>query len=357
MPNNTQERSFYPDFLRVIAIFEVILLHLIASKFGTLNPESYEWQVLNFYDGLSRWPVPIFIMVSGMFLLDFRRYSENVTENFHRIAKKNILRMVIALVFWSTFYLYFEMFLSGQFDPSPIKLGSFLFRNVKYHLWFLYLIIGLYIMTPFLQLLVKNLSKKDFELLLIILAISSCGYDLINVCLDFFVNRTLFIRSEVPELGGYVIYFLAGYYFAHFEISKKTRIIFYILAIVSFLFSICSNSAFAIISGKAKEFIFQCKLLNVMFPAFGIFIFVKNSFTNLKDNSKFKNIITKLSGLSFGIYLIHVAVLDVIVKKLQITTLCFNPIISVPLLNIAIFLISTILAWIISKIPILRKVI
>lgn len=347
------KRLLYPDFLRVIAIFAVIVIHVVANEFYAFKPNTYEWQVFNFYDGLVRWCVPVFIMVSGMFLLDFRRYSENVSENFNRILKKNIFRICIVLIFWSIFYLCFDMFLNDDFNFDITKLSTFLFKSTKYHLWFLYLIIGLYFITPFLQVLVRNLNKKDFELLLIVLAISCCAYDFINVILSFFLNKTLYIRSQIPELSGYLIYFLAGYYFANFEISKKSRIIFYILAIFGLIFTIYANSLFSMYHESKKDFFYAYKLINTMFVSFGIFIWVKNLFINLKNTSKFTKIITKLSSLSFGIYLVHVAILDIIFKSFEITA----HVVMIPLLSIVVFIISASLAFIISKIPILQKVI
>ena len=354
---HTPQRVFYPDFLRVIAIFAVIFLHVAANKWYAFKPDTFQWQVFNFYDGLVRWCVPVFVMVSGMFLLDFRRYSESVSENLGRILKKNIFRLSITLIVWSIFYLYFDMFLNGKFDTNPVRLTDFLFESTKYHLWFLYMIIGLYFLAPFLQVLVRNLSKKDFELLLIVLAIFCCGYDFINVFLKFFLNKTLYFRSNVPEFSGYLIYFLAGFYFANFEISKRTRTIFYIFAIIGVFFATYVNSEFALQHEKKKDFFYAYKLLNTMFVSFGVFIFFKNLFAKFQNNGKFAKIITKLSALSFGIYLIHVAILDFIVKKMQITTTTLNPIIMVPLLSLSVFVISAILAFIISKIPILRKVV
>lgn len=354
---HTPQRVFYPDFLRVFAIFAVVVIHVAAIGQDKMQPQSYEWQMVNFYNGLSRWCVPVFVMVSGMFLLDFRRYSENMGENFSRILKKNVLRLSIALIVWSIFYLYFDMFLSNKFDTDPLRLIDFLFKNTKYHLWFLYMIIGLYFLAPFLQVLVRNLNKKDFELLLILLAIFCCGYDFINVFLKFFLNKTFHFRGNVPEFSGYAIYFLAGYYFANFEISKKTRTVFYILAFISLAITIGFNSYFATHATKGREFIFTYRLLNVMFVSFGIFIFFKNLFAKFQNNCKFVKLITKLSALSFGIYLIHAAIRDIFIIKLQITNITLNPIIMILLLSIAIFTISAILAFVISKIPILRKVV
>ena len=154
-----------------------------------------------------------------------------------------------------------------------------------------------------------------------------------------------------------MIYFLAGFYFANFEISKKTRTIFYILAIIGLIFATYVNLEFALHHDKKKDFFYGYKILSTMLTSFGIFIFFKNLFANFQNNGKFVKLITKLSALSFGIYLIHVAVWEIIWKKLQITTLSLNPIISVPLLSLAVFAISALLAFILSKIPILRKVV
>lgn len=354
---HTPQRVFYPDFLRVIAIFAVVAIHVIANKWYAYKPDTSTWQVLNFYEGFVRWGVPVFMMISGMFLLDFRRYSKSVSENFWRIFKKNIIRMLVVLIFWSIFYIYFDMFLTNKFDTNPTKLTDFLFRSTKYHLWFLYLIIGFYIIAPFLQILVKNLSKKDFELLLIVLAICCCAYDFINIFLKFFLNKTLYFRVFNPELAGYLIYFLAGFYFANFEISRKTRIIFYILAIIGVIITIYGNLLFALNHEQQKDFFYHRKLLNTMFVSFGIFIFIKNIFVNFDANNIFGKFILSLSKLTFGIYLIHIVVLDIFTKKLSITPITLDPIIMVPLLSLAVFVISALLAFILSKIPILRKVV
>ncbi|MBP3207682.1 MAG: acyltransferase family protein, partial [Campylobacter sp.] len=354
---HTPQRVFYPDFLRVIAIFAVILIHVAANKQWEVSANTYEWQIFNFYNGLSRWCVPVFIMVSGMFLLDFKRYRESVSENFQRIFRKNIIRISLVIVFWSIFYIYFDMFLVNKFDTNPLKAMSFLFQQSKYHLWFMFMIVGLYFLAPFLQVLVKNLTKKDFELLLILLAIFCCGYNFINVFLNFFINKTLYFRDNVPEFSGYLIYFLAGFYFANFEISNKTKKRFYFLTILFLVITISLNSYFALHNSKDREFIYTYRTLNVMFVSFGIFILFKNLLANANTKSKICKFITYLSSLSFGIYLIHVAVLDTFTKKIGLTTLTLNPIIMVPLLSLAVFAISALLAFILSKIPILRKVV
>lgn len=69
---NTQaaNRTVYFDYLRVFAIFAVIILHISASNWHTTDVNGFEWQVFNFFDSITRWCVPIFIMISGSLFLN-----------------------------------------------------------------------------------------------------------------------------------------------------------------------------------------------------------------------------------------------------------------------------------------------
>lgn len=66
----TGGRLAYADLLRVTAMLAVIVLHLAGSQLGNVPVGSVEFHVLNAYGGLTHWCVPVFVMLSGMFLLD-----------------------------------------------------------------------------------------------------------------------------------------------------------------------------------------------------------------------------------------------------------------------------------------------
>ena len=55
----------YFDWLRVLATFGVMVLHVAAQNWLSVGIESFEWNAFNFYDSLERWTVPVFVMVSG----------------------------------------------------------------------------------------------------------------------------------------------------------------------------------------------------------------------------------------------------------------------------------------------------
>lgn len=91
------ERKIYCDYLRIIATFAVVVLHVSASNWCSTDVNGMEWQAFNFYDSIVRWSVPIFVMISGSLFL-----GRDIP--IKRIYEKYILRMIIAFIFWSVFY-------------------------------------------------------------------------------------------------------------------------------------------------------------------------------------------------------------------------------------------------------------
>ena len=95
----SKNRIIYLDILRILATFAVIIIHVCSQNWNKVAPSSYEWNVFNFFSGISRWAVPIFVMISGTLFLDNRR---NI--NIKKLYTKNILRIITAFIFWSLFY-------------------------------------------------------------------------------------------------------------------------------------------------------------------------------------------------------------------------------------------------------------
>lgn len=133
-----EERKIYFDFLRIFATFAVIILHVSAQNWHTTDINSFEWNIFNFYDSIVRWGVPIFVMISGALFL-------NKNQSIKKIYTKNILRIIIAFIFWSL--IYTVLFSKGL----SIKTMIINFFEGYYHMWFLFMIVGLYMITPFIK--------------------------------------------------------------------------------------------------------------------------------------------------------------------------------------------------------------
>ena len=151
-PNHDCEgRIVWPDVLRTVAVAAVIMLHAAAVGFdGRFGARTVSWQVCNLYDSLVRFSVPVFVMVSGMFLLNPEREYD-----LKKLYLSKILRIATAFLFWASFYLMVVLIVTSvQGKPSSGEYG-YLYIIMQeaagghYHLWFLFMIAGLYMVTPF----------------------------------------------------------------------------------------------------------------------------------------------------------------------------------------------------------------
>lgn len=91
------KRKIYCDYLRLIATFAVVVLHVSASNWYGADVHGLAWQSFNFYDSATRWSVPIFVMISGALFL-----GREIP--IKKIYSKYILRLVIAFFTWNLFY-------------------------------------------------------------------------------------------------------------------------------------------------------------------------------------------------------------------------------------------------------------
>ena len=157
-------RIVYMDVLRVIACFSVIMIHS-SAQYVVKDIGSFNFWVGNIFDGLARIGVPLFIMISGALMLD-----KNYQFSTQKIIK-HIIRMIVFFVFWSVLYCFiFNIVGSKIIKHESIDIIKIIGSLIKghYHLWFVYLIIGLYLIVPLLRLWVNDTNKKYVEYFIIL---------------------------------------------------------------------------------------------------------------------------------------------------------------------------------------------
>ena len=99
LPTASRHRIPYIDALRVWASVAVNAIHVCAQNWYVTDPLSWEWQVLNAFDSAVRWPVPVFIMISGVLFLDGEKQV-----SIERLYGKTIPRIIALILFWSSAY-------------------------------------------------------------------------------------------------------------------------------------------------------------------------------------------------------------------------------------------------------------
>lgn len=365
-----RKRTVYVDLLKIFASLGVIFIHVGALGWYTLPSYSWDWQIMNMWHDIFRWPVPLFVMLSGMFTIKYYDLEQPLKISVGKIIKK-IIHIYCALIFWTIFYnIFYPIILSyniKEFFSNPKLFLNFneiirypynAISGVSwYHLWFLYMIIGLYLLTPIAKIFVINCKRNYFEyFLIIVFIIGMCIplYNLFNSKIDIpLLPRKIYI--SIPELSGYFGYYLAGYFFSEYKLPKKINYCIYILGVLSTIFTIIGTSFISIKMNILNQTLLQPLTPNIMIQTIAIFIFFKNNFENTNYSNIAYKIITHAGKCSFGIYLVHDFMIRFVINYFGITWNTYNPIISVPIICILVFLLSYIVTLIISRIPILKK--
>lgn len=332
------DRLIYADVLRVIATIAVIFIHISAAWMTSDIIGTSAWSIMNIYNIIARFSVPMFVMLSGMFLLDPQKQV-----SYKDIFFKYILRCLVALIVWGTFYNLTDLHGITNISIATLfdSLVHTLMAKTHYHLWFLYLIMGLYLVTPIIRFFIKRATKKR----LVVFLISAFLITLIMSLL----SQDYTIAARVKMIVGYIAYYVLGYYLKSYDVKNKLAI--YVVGVISIIISIIMNDHFARAYDLINIPFFNDNLgVNTLFVAIAIFVFFKS--LDLKENK----IITLLAKISFGIYLSHDYFISILVS-LGFSTLTFTPLIMIPLFVAIVFLGAFIVAYVIRKIPYIGKMI
>lgn len=336
------KRLIYLDVLRILAAFAVVMIHTTAL-YVTYIPDTepfIEWGIYIFFNNSSRWAVPVFTMISGSLFLD-----NNKTLKIRIFYKKNIFRIITAYIFWILIYALYN-------KPNSIED---LVENA-YHLWFLPMLIGLYMITPILRKITEDKKITLYFLILSILFVI-----IFPTLFEFELFKGFEVIYEQFTRGfciKYSFYFIAGYYLANKNFSKKITVLVYSLGIISLLMLPVLTIYSSLNNNKFYSNFMENFSIPVIFQSIFVFILIKNicnkKHSNSKTNSKITKFIINLSKYTFGIYLVHVLILDILTDFGIIPIPC-HVIISPLITNFLVFLISLLISAILNHIPILKK--
>ena len=336
------KRIPYLDFLRCLAICFVVVLHSITSTL--VNPVFYQcstWYLCMLITPFVRTGVPLFFMISGYLLL--RRPS---TEHIGDFYRHNIPKLVIPLTVWNLIYYAHET-ISGQ-HPIEIKqfLSRFFNQGVSYHMWFIYTLVGIYLLCPFLKRMIDHCTTRQLVLLLGIIMFPTTFRPILNQILPVY----LFFFS--PLMEGYLGYFLLGYLLGREQFQKKVRILIYLGGVAGYAACLFGNLVQASPEGIALP-MNGGYMLNHYLLAASLFVFFRTWFeTRTNRLEKWSGLLTRASNLAFGVYWIHVLILNVLTPLLHWNISLFPLLIAQTTLTL---LLSFLFSAIISAIPILRR--
>ncbi|WOV84916.1 acyltransferase family protein [Sporosarcina jeotgali] len=339
------KRLVYLDWLRILAALAVVTIHVSAGVV-TDNAQDYEspWMAGNFYEAISRWAVPMFVMISGALMLSSTREITIVS-----FLKKKLAKILIPLIAWSIIYYANEV----RKGEIPFSIQDFIKRlatdDIMYHLWFLYMIAGLYIITPLLKILIQHAKRKDIEYFLILWLFAS----VFSKWLEYFIGYSF--KIELFFVTHYIGYYVLGYYLFTFDFHAKWKNIMYIGGFIGFITTFFMTYHESLkLDEPLEQFWYDEHSPNVLLMVIALFMLFKSTKIG---NAKLPWVGTVISHASFGIYLIHVLVMQTLYQQFEFVWINLHPIIGIPYKVLLVVTISTLLVFIIKKIPVLRWII
>lgn len=319
---NEQARDYRLDMLRVIALAMIILMH-------TPLPDSAPAYVLS---GISYFTSPgigLFFMISGALLLG----NSLSTKQF---LQKRFTKILFPTIFWTLFYLFFKYF-NGQLSVTDLLrsvLSIPFSAQGRSVLWFMYTLAGLYLLTPILSQWIRNASKREIEFYLFLWTIT---------LLYPYLEQILIINEETSGLlyyfSGYLGYFLLGFYLTKHYKNKLTHLILALSVAIVIPIVIYQN----------KEVVDIYRMLwylslPVALMAFSWFVVIRRC-----PNRKM-TLLSEVSKLSFGIYLIHIFVMRNVLYSIEFIREMPGAL-QIPLVSISTFIMSFLVVWLISRVP------
>lgn len=337
------------DLLRILAAFSVVMLHSAGQKWHTLPVSNLEWQVADAWDALFRFGVPIFVMISGAIFL-------NRDIGIRRLYAHNILRLMAVYWVWSGIY--------GMYDCRSFDLRAAGWKVVakemltgRYHLWFLPMIVGIYMLYPVLRSWVKNTEKENLQYFLSLFLIFQIGMSTLSALNKTFLIRYLADLVDIAELGmacSYVGYFVWGYYLARFGIPDRWRRILYACVIPSALLNIALDRYLSVRAGAPAGEIYDSYGAFTFVVVTALFLFFTKGMGEVRDSGLAARAIRELSDATLGIYVMHIGFLEILEAHGIDSTLLPN-IVGIPLLALGCFVACAILAAILRRIPLVGR--
>jgi len=300
----TSKRYFGIDLIRVVACFLVMQTHAgeiyyIEDNGDLIRNEKNIWPGI--FNSLARVCVPLFVMISGYLLLPMKTdYSTFLKKRFTRVS----FPFIAFCIFYDIYY-----YIRGVIDVKTMLINiPKIFINYGSelgHLWFMYMIMGVYLLIPIFSPWIKSAKKEHFYFYFVIWLISSfsCYIHLAfpQIWGEVYWNNNTVVQGFIGDFG----YAVLG---AFIKLHLKEKNL-YILGIILYLIG-SGFTMFGFLYRREEattceeiEVTWKFDSINVVIATFGVFLLLRK--VECK-NEKVVKIFNDIALKSYGMYLIHI---------------------------------------------------
>ena len=347
-------RKQFLDVLRVLATCAVVLMHVLTGATdvtdASIVPE-YRSLLLSVMD-LVTWCVPIFLLISGYLFLNPER-----TLTYPVMIKKYCRRIALAILLFGVPYAASELVVAERtfrIRMIPEALKMTLMGHTWSHMWYLYLLFFLYLVTPLLKKVLRVLPVWGVAAVMAVIFLGSSVAPFLNKVLD--VNSI----PVLPDGGVYFLYYLCGYFFAVREVCVDKGRNVWLTAAVAVL------ALGMILSRTLAGFSIQMAYNYPFTVLLAVLLFAAGWNGSIK---KYRIPWQEAGALSFAVYLVHPVYVNLLYKFVKITpftvleqcgvqSVVAGQAVLILLLAafcLVVLALATATAWMLRKIPVLRK--
>ncbi len=298
-----KERIVYLDVIRIIACLMVILMHSPMPGLGAPGP------VLTGISFVTAPCIGLFFMVSGALLLP-------VKVPMKEFYNRRLSRVVWPIVIWSLFYIFIALVKGDLVVPDLPKILFSIPFSAQGNgiMWFMYTLIGLYLISPLISPWLEKASKCEIEFVLL-LWIVTLLYPIISSYV--FVDETP--KGMLYSFSGYAGYYLFGYYLRKHspKVNWTIKVLMIIVPVI-----ICGITLY---KGVEVDFyrLFWYLSIFVVVMAAGWFLLIKDLITGKRSAALSSGGFSQtISNLCFGTYLIHIIIMRDVLWRIPLIGSC-----------------------------------
>ncbi len=285
------------DIMRIIAAFAVVLFHSASYFQYTGQSDSIFVQAVNI---ICRFPVPVFFMISGRYMLDGNR-------SIAYIIKKSVQTLLIIWVV-SAIYTIIDVINGAVVFKSIGEAAGYIIAGPE-HLWYLYAIICLYLATPMLAVFAQHSSRRSFLFTIVVCILLGSIMYVPSKMTGFDTIKEIIEKCKIGFTSGFTGCYLLGCYLYKYPMRARGRFVMYMLGIAGLAFTVIAYYLFPFEGDGDKEMMLSFLSLNILLFSIAVFIFIKSVTRSIPPHNRTLGITGIIAKCTYGIYLWHVALL------------------------------------------------
>lgn len=338
-----KDKIVFLECLRVFCAIAVVLDHIAIAAIHIYSHNASNWDKFA-YNGIQHWShfaVPVFLIISGYLLLDSRKEI-----GYDKAIGKYAKRIIVVLLLIGSCFAYMELFFTNK-TFSCADIGKAIYLTIAGqtwdHMWYLYVLIGIYLVLPVLKPMFK-LQVRTIDVFLTIMLVFCSILPTVQRYCDFSFGFSL------PITTIYLFYFLLG---GRLRIRNVVGWISKpIIVVCCFMLVLIGFAYLEYVNGYVDlEFLSGYASPVIVVLSVSVFVLFHSKNEML---TKVYNWGKHLSNNSFGIYVFHMFWVNVLYKVLKFNPLEYNIIILIPIMLLILGL-SDVTTILYRKIPVVGK--